>query len=1658
MARPGHKRARTLGIAVLAAAALTAPGLTAAHAATFPQPAQASTKSAAANTAASSLTPTQALARAKASGKPVPIDAATTPTQVLTANPNGTLSLTQSIEPVRARVHGTWQNLDATLIKNPDGTLSPKVSTGPVSLSGGGNGPLATMTAGTRSLALSLPMALPAPTLSGATATYTNVLPGVDLESTVTAQGGFSEVLVVKNAAAAANPALKLLTFSASGRGLNLSADGKGGVAAKTTKGQVLFTAPKPTMWDSTSSTAVVPSALNPATGIRVDARSGNRLNSDATGPGSKARTAAISFTVGASALILTPDDKLLAGTPTYPLYIDPTWTPAGSTASSWTYTSSVWPNQSYWKTSDALKVGYDGWSTGQVAESFYTMTVPSAIYGATVHQATAYFPEVWSPSCSARAVQLWQTGTISSGTTWNSPPSFISQLGSDNVAYGYSSSCQAADVAYDITGTMASAASGRWANVTLGLKAADEGDKYAWKQFSHTATITTQYDTAPAKPTTLTTSPATACTGSTVGNGTVALNAVVTDKEGGSLSATFSTYANNNTADTYAHNASFTVSATSGTTATLLLSQADLEAADTRWGVNQQVPISWNVIVSDGLLTSPVSTTCTFTFSTAIPGQPQITDASNNQGCGTLSYQVGTAAGFTFKPNSSTTPSTTPTGYTYQLNAGPPITVAANGGSASINITPNRHTNVLSVNAIAAGSNIGQSAQCVITAISPANAADQDLNGDGIPDLLTVSTGAGLPGGLWLADGQSGTSGRGNGKVQTAAADLAPAGPQGAGTATDWNGLKAISGRFSDAGFNDVLAYLPDGQNAYLLDGSGDGSTDTVDVHDFTGIYTDSSTGDFPMSLASAYDTSANGSAYPDIIATNGDASNGYYLAYYANSGGPSAYDGANQQGAPYQLTNPTPGSTTDKSWNNWTITTGQDTRGGATYTDMYLWNKTSGALYLWELTGLSNQYAGASGSFDPDTGTFTPPTPPTATLAYTQYELSSSWNAGAAFTTLQASDIGGNPALWTVTPAGAVQSYTFTNLSTTASSATVTATYGTAPLLGTATHTWPLNDGTNDSSGNPTAADTTGAVNASALNLTSASGTTWYHGDQFDPDIQLNGTSGRLTTSAPAVDLTSSFTVSAWVDPTAIGGSVLAQWGSADVGLTLFAGSNGWVFSLNTGNGTANSYDTISGGTVQLGAWSHLTAAYDVSDHVMSLYVDDVYVAYGSHAAPSAGATGDFVIGYDGSRHFNGQISQVQVWKGSAVAPAQPYTPGAYHQALTPTRILDTRGSNIGGYSSNPPSTPVPAFGTVALQIVGDSVKTPNGTATTIPNTATAVSVDVTVTVPTQSGVIATYPDGTQRPQTSSSNFTANTGVTGYQIVPIGPDGKIALYNNSTGTTHLIVDVTGYFTTDSTIAGNQTYHPLDPAQRALATANSIANTTGLSAVGKVPANTTFTLQITGNTGVPANATAVAANLTTYSQSGNGYLAAYPTGATVGPLTNLTYQTTDMAQMSADIPIGTGGKISIYNYGSATDIIIDIAGYYTNDTTGQLYHTTAPTRLVDTRYGIGGTTGAIPSSGSYAVTQATVARITNAGNATPALILTVTDTTSAGNIVAYGTTKPGTTNVNWTNAGSTVANLGLPPLSSSGTVNIGTQGSGSIDLVVDCSGYFAGS
>jgi len=1694
-----HRLRRTTAtIAVTALAATLISPLTAHAAATGSTAASAKTSAKPASTAKSAqLT---AIAQARKTGKPVVVASATTDTSTLTAQPDGRLTLSESAIPQRTYVDGAWHNLDATLVKRADGVISPRYAAGGLLISDGGTGPVATMIHGTDALRITLHAALPAPTLSGASATYANVAPGVDLVVTANTQGGFSDTFVVKDKAAATSPALtNLLKSTVTANGLNVNAH-DGIVAAASGNGHAIFATDSMSVWDSSTA---APTAANSRTeGSSSTHSPDTAATSSPAGPGAHAHLGTITPTLSGSTLTLAPQANVLNGAGvSYPVNIDPTWNP---TEDGWSTVAEQYPTDHEWnKTPESagyMAVG-DGVSDASLlARSMVDFPLSiSTLSGSVINTAVFSVTNEYSGACAdgGEDEQLdvdapSQTLNSSNATwdNWDTSSDLGPQIGYKSFAYGYSTSCSSDGSPHSasvslLTGTFTNDVAAGKSTQTLALVADDESSENSWKDLiATTAQLTITYDFVP-QITSMASNGKTACTSSApalLGKGDVDLSAGVSQHDGSNLTAYIKLY---NAAESvqYSPTSSDALSVTTGTDAVLQIKQSFFDSFNS----TSELPFAWTVYATDGTETSTVST-CYFTYDNSVPGEPTVYDDTGTTKCqlSTVKYTVGTPATFEISPNPN---GTAPGSYRYQLNGAAPLTHVATSGDATIKIAPSRGTNILTVTALSPTGNIGDSNTCDFNAAATTS-VDKNLTGSGAPDLLTVGgTGTSLAPGLWLDAGLGST-----GAINQTATNIGINGNGvGPGTspdrsAADFTGEQAITGEFTADGLQDVLTYNPSTGIGQILTAPGDGSALQANSGNEQSIDSDQlydENDNYPSDIADAYSAASSSLAYSDLVGITGSGSTSQ-LTYYPNGDEPDAYGGAGGAGGAaigtYSASNgeATALSSPDGTpWSDWKIATALVPNGTGTSVDMYLWNTVNNSLYLWTdftVTGGNDTTSGAAitacttadmqsgmlddyvcgASYTPYTieaaGDFTPGTGSTLEAAY--------------FDTASGTDL---PDLWAVTPSGAVTPYLLTAVSSTSS--TFGPEYADSSdkpyQIDTADHTWALND---DSSAGTSVKSTTAhdTTSGTEMDLAAAAGPTWAEGDLFKPDVAFDGSGYLNTTSTSPVTPSNSFTVSMWVKPTANSGVVLSENGKDDSLFLLYPNGSQWEFGINNSSTTSWSYDGAKGGSYTLDTWTHLMLTYDESDQVLSLYQNGSLVGdVKATNVPAASVDGELLIGADqnatengiGSAPFTGQIADVQTWDSSALTPAQNYSPPSYHQAVVPERLLDTRGTTGDTLTDNTTSAdnPVASDSTTILDIAGDTV-TPatSGAPTTIPSSVTAVAVDITATSETESGYLVAYPDGTQQPDTSATNYSTST-VTGYEIVPVGADGKIAIYNSSTGTTHLIIDLTGYYTSNATLTGDQTYHPLTPAYRDLDTATSTAHTTGLSGTGPVAAGKSFTLQITGVDDIPTDATAVAINLTAFSDTGLGILEAYQTGITQPTDTTLTYDGGQIASLAADVSIGTGGTITINNSTNSTDIIGDISGYFTTDTSGQIYHTTNPTRLVDTRIGIGGTTAAIAANGTYTIPATAIDEITTTPNPTLALMLTATQGTTNGVINAYpgGTTAPTASNLNWT-TGQNIANLALTPTGNTGTIAIGNQDSGTVQLVIDSSGYYA--
>jgi hypothetical protein len=541
----------------------------------------------------------------------------------------------------------------------------------------------------------------------------------------------------------------------------------------------------------------------------------------------------------------------------------------------------------------------------------------------------------------------------------------------------------------------------------------------------------------------------------------------------------------------------------------------------------------------------------------------------------------------------------------------------------------------VLYVTAVSTGGNIGDTANCVITADPAATATDGDMTGDGAPDLLTVGSQAGLPSGLWLASSDTADP------TTPALTDIGAngTGVNTAGSASDWDGTQAVTGHFNTgAGFNDVLDYNPATGDGTILYGNGDGSplsTSSGDqVNVATSAFQDSRTNALATSVTTGGDLShvpnhEAGTGYPDLLLIN----EGQLWDESANPfpGGFVNFDNATS------LSDTNPAGTGD--WTGWTIT--------AALTDglpaMFARDDAGGALYYYTATDLQNLANG------------TPATP---------IQIATSGYPAATYPVLQAADLDhdGTPDLRTLTASGTAVPQLFDGTALTAQP---------AQALTVPNHAWPLTDGTAGTAS--TAADTIGT-----LTLANAgTGTTWDTDDRSRGNVlDLDGT-GSMSTSAP-LSMSGPFSLSLWAKPAALGGVIASQDGTANAGFLLYPQNNSeWAFCMATSD-TTRGYDCISGGTALVGQWAHLTATYDPTTKATDLYLDGRLIARGTHTAVT-GFTGDFHLGDDlanGARaaHYQGKISDVQAWNGTALTTEQITAMANLAPASAPFTFADT------------------------------------------------------------------------------------------------------------------------------------------------------------------------------------------------------------------------------------------------------------------------------------------------------------------------------------------------------------------------------------------------
>jgi hypothetical protein len=211
----------------------------------------------------------EALTAAATCGREVEIARTRTETRREWAQPNGTVRAEIYVGPEWVESDaGTWNRVDLTLEKLPDGSVAPRVHARGLRLSGGavgGTRELAAVGAGAEQVSIGWNGRLPEPVLNGTTATYPEVRPGVDLvvEALNT---GFEYFLIVKNPQAGRE--LGTVSMPWQSGALEPFRKPDGGIALRAADGSVRAIVPRAEMWDAT----VSPASGEPARRVAIDA------------------------------------------------------------------------------------------------------------------------------------------------------------------------------------------------------------------------------------------------------------------------------------------------------------------------------------------------------------------------------------------------------------------------------------------------------------------------------------------------------------------------------------------------------------------------------------------------------------------------------------------------------------------------------------------------------------------------------------------------------------------------------------------------------------------------------------------------------------------------------------------------------------------------------------------------------------------------------------------------------------------------------------------------------------------------------------------------------------------------------------------------------------------------------------------------------------------------------------------------------------------------------------------------------------------------------------------------------------------------------------------------------------------------------------------
>lgn len=231
--------------------------------------------------------------------------------------------------------------------------------------------------------------------------------------------------------------------------------------------------------------------------------------------------------------------------------------------------------------------------------------------------------------------------------------------------------------------------------------------------------------------------------------------------------------------------------------------------------------------------------------------------------------------------------------------------------------------------------------------------------------------------------------------------------------------------------------------------------------------------------------------------------------------------------------------------------------------------------------------------------------------------------------------------------------------------------------------------------------------------------------------------------------------------------------------------------------------------------------------------------------------------------------------------------------YTAVQPGRVLDTRGTG-----------PVGPGGTVAVSFPW------------LPNSATAVTLNVTGVSASTNTFVTAFPNGQPAPLASNLNLGPGETVPNQVTVPLGANKTIVLLNGN-GFVHLIADEVGYYASDH----GDRFVPLSPVRAMDTREFNDGLTPGI---------------FIALTGWPTDVSGVVGNLTGTNPTASGYVVVWPGGQPTPNTSNLNLVPGQTAPNAVTVGIGYEShpdiqdrSVNFANSAGYVDVIFDVAGFF---------------------------------------------------------------------------------------------------------------------------------